>query len=387
MTNAMSGWAARNSEGDTVAILDQRSFIDVVRRQSMWSRNAFTERLNLKWPILQAPMGWLSTPALAAAVSNAGGLGGLGMWGFSAEDAERRIAGFRQQSSGSLNVNYPLWPEPRITLPASEAMRKRLQPHYDAKGLGAVPQPKGAASEVSREHLAMLLRAKPEMVSFHFGLPRPEVVQAIKGAGIFVISSATTVAEARTLEQCGVDAVIAQGTEAGGHRGTFTGVDTSMQPGLLALLPQVVDAVSVPVIAAGGIADGRQVAAAFMLGASAVQLGTAFLRCEEANVLEAHRAAMREASDACTIVTDMITGRPARYIRNRLTDDLIASGLEPVSFPAQLSLTAPLEKTGDREFMILLAGQSVALAKDTNAAALVASLAEETSRRLRTFDD
>jgi nitronate monooxygenase len=353
----------------------------------MWSRNAFTERLNLKWPILQAPMGWLSTPALAAAVSNAGGLGGLGMWGFSAEDAERRIAGFRQQSSGSLNVNYPLWPEPRITVQASEAMRKRLQPHYDAKGLGAVPQPKGAASEVSREHLAMLLRAKPEMVSFHFGLPRPDVVQAIKGAGIFVISSATTVAEARTLEQCGVDAVIAQGTEAGGHRGTFTGVDMSMQPGLLALLPQVVDAVSVPVIAAGGIVDGRQVAAAFMLGASAVQLGTAFLRCEEANVLEAHRAAMREASDACTIVTDMITGRPARYIRNRLTDDLIASGLEPVSFPAQLSLTAPLEKTGDRDFTILLAGQSVALAKDTNAAALVASLAEETSRRLRTFDD
>ena len=118
----------------------------------MWSSNAFTERLNLKWPILQAPMGSLTTPALAAAVSNAGGIGGLGMWGFSAEDAERRIAGFRQQSSGSLNVNYPLWPEPKITPQASEAMRKRLQPHYDAKGLGVVPQPKGTAGEVSREH-------------------------------------------------------------------------------------------------------------------------------------------------------------------------------------------------------------------------------------------
>ena len=149
--------------------------------------------------------------------------------------------------------------------------------------------------------------------------------------------------------------------------------------------PQVVDAVRVPVIAAGGVADGRQVAAAFMLGASAVQLGTAFLRCEEANVLHAHRAALREANDACTIVTDTITGRPARYIRNRLSDDLIASGLEPVSFPAQLSLTAPLETTGDREFTILLAGQSVALAKDTNAAALVESLADETSRRLHAF--
>jgi nitronate monooxygenase len=351
----------------------------------MWSRNAFTERLNLKWPILQAPMGWLSTPALAAAVSNAGGLGGIGMWGFSAEDAERRIAAFRQQSRGSLNVNYPLWPEPRVTPQTSEAMRRCLQPHYDAKGLGAVPQPKAAASEVSREHLAMLLRAKPQMVSFHFGLPRPEIVQAIKGAGIFTISSATTVAEARTLEEAGVDAIIAQGTEAGGHRGTFSGVDITMQPSLFALLPQVVDAVRVPVIATGGVADGRQVAAAFMLGASAVQLGTAFLLCEEANVLDAHRAALREANDACTIVTDMITGRPARYIRNRLSDDLIASGLEPVSFPAQLSLTAPFETSGDREFTILLAGQSVALAKDTNAAALVESLAEETSRRLHAY--
>jgi len=353
----------------------------------MWFRNAFTERLNLKWPILQAPMGWLSTPALAAAVSNAGGLGGLGMWGFSADDAERRIAGFRQQSSGSLNVNYPLWPEPRITSEASEAMRKFLQPLYDAKGLGAVPEPKGAASEVNPEHLAMLLRAKPQMVSFHFGLPRPEVVQAIKGAGIFVVSSATTVAEARTLEQYGVDAVIAQGIEAGGHRGTFSGVEVSMQPGLFALLPQVVDAVNVPVIAAGGVADGRQVAAAFMLGASAVQMGTAFLHCEEANVLDAHRAALREATDACTIVTDMITGRPARYMRNRLADDLIASGLASVSFPAQLSLTAPLETVGDRDLTILLAGQSAALTKETNAAALIASLAEETSRHLRAFRD
>ena len=349
----------------------------------MWPQNTLTERLNIRWPILQAPMGWLSTPALAAAVSNAGGLGGIGMWGFSAEDAERRIAGFRQQSGGSLNVNYPLWPEPEITADVADPMRKRLQAHYDAKFLGPVPKPKGAASDVSLEHLAMVLRAKPQMVSFHFGLPQQEVVDTIKGAGIFVISSATTVAEAKVLERRGVDAVIAQGAEAGGHRGTFTGVDMSMQPGLFALLPQVVDAVRVPVIAAGGIADGRTVAAAFVLGASAVQLGTAFLRCEEANVLDAHRAALREATDACTIVTDTITGRPARYIRNKLTDDLIASGLRPVAFPAQLSLTAPLGATGDRELTALFAGQSAALARDTTAAELVHSLAEETTRCLR----
>jgi nitronate monooxygenase len=352
----------------------------------MWPQNALTERLNIRWPILQAPMGWLSTPALAAAVSNAGGLGGIGMWGFSAEDAERRIAGFRQQSGGSLNVNYPLWPEPEITADVADPMRERLQAHYDSKGLGQAPKPEGAASDVGHEHLAMVLRAKPQMVSFHFGLPRQEVVAAIKAAGIFVISSATTVEEARMLERRGVDAVIAQGTEAGGHRGTFTGVDMSMQPGLFALLPQVVDAVRVPVIAAGGIADGRTVAAAFVLGASAVQLGTAFLRCEEANVLDAHRAALREATDACTIVTDTITGRPARYIRNKLTDDLIASGLKPVAFPAQLSLTAPLAATGDRELTALFAGQSAALAKDTTAAELVHSLAEETTRRLRAMN-
>jgi nitronate monooxygenase len=246
-----------------------------------------------------------------------------------------------------------------------------------------VPKPEGAASDVSPEHLAMILRAKPQMVSFHFGLPGQEVLEAIKGAGIFVISSATTVAEAKMLEQRGVDAVIAQGTEAGGHRGTFTGVDMSMQPGLFALLPQVADAVRVPVIAAGGIADGRTVAAALVLGASAVQLGTAFLRCEEANVLDAHRVALREATDDCTIVTDTITGRPARYIRNKLTDDLIASGLKPVAFPAQLSLTAPLGATGHGEVAALFAGQSAALARDTTAAELVHSLAEETTRRLR----
>jgi nitronate monooxygenase len=331
-------------------------------------------------------MGWLSTPALAAAVSNAGGLGGIGMWGFSAEDAERRIAGFRQQSGGSLNVNYPLWPEPEITAEVADPMRKRLQAHYDAKGLGSVPKPEGAASDVTPEHLAMILRAKPQMVSFHFGLPKQEVLDAIKGAGIFVISSATTVAEAKILERRGVDAIIAQGTEAGGHRGTFTGVHMSMQLGLFALLPQVVDAVRVPVIAAGGIADGRTVAAAFVLGASAVQLGTAFLRCEEANVLDAHRVALREATDASTIVTDMITGRPARYIRNKLTDDLIASGLKPVAFPAQLSLTAPLGATGDRELTALFAGQSAALARGTTAAELVHSLAEETTRRLRAMN-
>jgi nitronate monooxygenase len=231
----------------------------------------------------------------------------------------------------------------------------------------------------------MLMRAKPEMVSFHFGLPAPEVLRAIRDAGIFVVSSATTVAEARALEAQGVDAIIAQGTEAGGHRGTFTGIDMTMQPGLFALLPQVVDAVRVPVIAAGGVADGRTAAAAFVLGASAVQLGTAFLRCDEANVSGAHRSALAEADDASTLVTDVISGRPARFIRNKLIDGLVGSALKPLPFPTQLSLTAPLGASGDREVAALFSGQSAALAKETTAAKLVESLAEDTSQCLRMF--
>ncbi|MBN8532347.1 MAG: DUF561 domain-containing protein, partial [Alphaproteobacteria bacterium] len=326
-----------------------------------------------------------TTPALAAAVATAGGLGGMGMWGLTAEEAARRIAGFRQLSAGSLNVNYPLWPEPQFTAEASAAMRQQLQPHYDGHGLGPVPEPRGMVSDVSPEHLAMLLAQKPEVVSFHFGLPDQEVVDTLKSAGIFIQSSATTVAEARILEKRGVDAVIAQGSEAGGHRATFTGASIGMQAGLLSLLPQVVDAVGVPVIAAGGIADGRTAAAAFMLGASAVQIGTAFMRCAEANMLDAHRAALAQADESCTVVTDMVSGRPARFIRNRLVDELAASGLAPLPIPAQLSLTSPLGAAGDRAFTVLFSGQSAALARETTAAELVERLVEETGRRLRAF--
>jgi nitronate monooxygenase len=351
----------------------------------MWPHNALTERLNLKWPILQAPMGSASTPGLAAAVTNAGGLGGLGMWARSAEQAARRIAGFRQQSGGSLNVNYPIWPDPRAAQKASEAMRAHLQSQYDALGVGPVPEPTGEISDVGPDHVALLLDTRPEVVSFHFGLPEPEILHALKAGGAFIISSATTVREARALEASGVDAIIAQGIEAGGHRATFTGTDISMQPGLFALLPQIVDAVAVPVIAAGGVADGRTVAAAFMLGASAVQIGTAFLRCEEADVRDAHRAALAHADDACTIVTNVISGRHCRYIRNNMIDDLVQSGLQPLPVPAQQSLTSPLAAAGERGWTALTSGQSAALAKYTSAAELIEQVAAETTLRLRAF--
>jgi len=352
----------------------------------LWFQNALTDRLNLEWPILQAPMGAVATPVLAASVSNAGGLGAMGMWGFSAEEAERRVADFRQQSGGSLNVNYPLWEDPGDLTDVAMPMRERVQALYDIKNLGTLPMPEAPDGVINSDHLAMLQDTKPEVVSFHFGLPDRETIRAIKAAGIFVLCSATTVAEARMLEASGVDCVIAQGTEAGGHRGTFSGVDIGMQPSLFALLPQVVDAVSVPVIAAGGIADGRAIAAAFMLGASGVQLGTAFLRCEEAAISDTYRAALDAVEDTSTIVTSVVSGRPARLIVNKLIEDLSRPGAEPLPFPAQLSLTFSLEETDDQDFMGLYAGQSAALTREMSAADLIRTLAAETSERLRAFD-
>lgn len=353
--------------------------------ENVWPQNALSERLNLEWPIFQAPMGDLTTPALAASVSNAGGLGGLGMWGFTSEEAERRIAGFRQQSGGGLNVNYPLWEHQGDLTESGLPMRENLQALYDARSLGPVPIPNASNGGVTPEHLDVLVKMKPEVLSFHFGVADQDTVEALKSAGIFLISSATTVDEARRLEASGVEAIIAQGTEAGGHRGTFTGTDISMQPGLMALLPQIVDSVKVPVIAAGGIADGRAVAAALMLGASGVQVGTAFLQCEEADVPDNYRAALNDAGDSSTVVTDKVSGRPARFIRNSHLDDLLAIPADPVAFPAQLALTSPLRSDESRDSMALYAGQAAGLSRKMPAGDLVKTLAAETSQRLKTF--
>jgi nitronate monooxygenase len=351
----------------------------------MWPQNALTERLDLKWPIFQAPMGEHSTPGLAAAVSSAGGLGGLGMWGFSAEEAASRISDFRQQCGRSLNVNYPLWSDPGDLTNVGAEMRTSIQSLYDARDLGTFAVPKVSKSEVSSEHLAMLLAEKPEVVSFHFGLPNQEILQTIREAGLYILCSATTVAESKLLESRGVDCIIAQGTEAGSHQGTFLNADVRMNSSLFSLLPQVVDAVDVPVIAAGGIADGRGIAAALMLGASGVQLGTAFLRCPEANISLTHRAALGTANDNSTLVTDVVSGRPARVIANRLVRELEKSGAKPLPFPAQWDLTLPLEKDDDHEFLGLLAGQAVAMTREMPASSLVQTLADETGHRLNSF--
>ncbi len=343
-------------------------------------QNRFTERLGLVHPIVQAPMAGAATPALAAAVSGAGGLGSLGLGTVAVESARRQIEAFRQHSDGPLNVNFFCHLEPAPD--AAEATRERLRPWYATRGLGAVPEPAAPYAPFGQDHVALIEALLPEVVSFHFGLPTPDLLDAVKATGAYVMASATTVAEARDLEAAGADAVIAQGLEAGGHRGTYLKADPAAQPGLFALLPQVADAVSVPVVAAGGIMDGRGIAAAFVLGAEAVQMGTAFLRCPEAATHPAHRAALAQARDDGTRVTRAFTGAPARALLNAFVEDIAPHDAEAAPYPTQLALTAPLrEGRGDPgEVLSMWAGQAAALGREVGAAELVRDLMAEVGR-------
>jgi nitronate monooxygenase len=227
---------------------------------------------------------------------------------------------------------------------------------------------------------------KPEVVSFHFGLPDPALLKRVKATGAIVISSATIVREAVWLEQNGADVIIAQGAEAGGHRGMFLTENIGEQPGTFALVPQVVDAVRVPVIAAGGIADGRGIAAAFALGAAGVQIGTAYLHCPEAKIIPPHRARLAAAQDDSTIVTNVMTGRPARGVVNRVMGEVGPISPDAPAFPHAATALGPLkaaaEKLGKVDFTNLWAGQAVGLRRELPAAELTRALAEDALQRL-----
>jgi nitronate monooxygenase len=226
---------------------------------------------------------------------------------------------------------------------------------------------------------ALVEELKPEVVSFHFGLPDQALLRRVKAAGCIVISSATIVKEAIWLEENGADAIIAQGNEAGGHRGMFLTDNIAEQPGTFALVPQVVDAVKVPVIAAGGIADGRGIAAAFALGAAGVQIGTAYLRCPESKVVAAARVALARAGDDSTVITNVMTGRPARGVANRAMREVGPISQEAPAFPHAATGLAPLkaaaEKLGKVDFTNLWAGQAVGLGREMPAAELTRALA------------
>jgi nitronate monooxygenase len=334
-------------------------------------RTPVTELLGIEHPILQAPMANAATPALAAAVSEAGGLGALGSSMLPVDELRRQTAELRERTDRPFQLNFFCHETPEVTGDIAEHAREYFVPLYDELGLGEPPHPSVPAVEFDEARLAALLELRPPVVSFHFGLPAPDALETIRAAGMVVLASATTVAEAAHLEEHGVDAVVAQGAEAGGHRGSFLVEGDDGPVGTLALVPQVVDAVGVPVIAAGGIADGRGLAAALALGAGAAQMGTAFLLCPESGISPEHREALRSARAEATVLTRAVSGRPARALRNRMTQEL--SGVLP--YPAQLSLTAPLFGVdAGGQFQAMWSGQAAALAAEAPAAEVVAAI-------------
>ncbi len=336
------------------------------------ARTPVTELLGIEHPILQAPMASAATPALAAAVSEAGGLGALGSAMLPLDELRRQTAELRERTDRPFQLNFFCHETPEVTGDIGERAREYFAPLYDELGLGEPPQPSAPAVEFDEARLEALLELRPPVVSFHFGLPARDAVESIHAVDMVVLASATTVAEARHLEEHGADAVVAQGAEAGGHRGSFLVEGDDGPVGSLALVPQVVDAVGVPVIAAGGIADGRGLAAVLALGAGAAQIGTAFLPCPESGISQEYREALRGAKAEGTILTRAVSGRPARALRNRMTQEL--SGVLP--YPAQLSLTGPLfgVEAGGGQFQAMWSGQAAALATDAPAGEVVAAI-------------
>jgi nitronate monooxygenase len=332
-----------------------------------------------KLPIVQAPMAGVQAGALAAAVSEAGALGSLPCAMLAPDAMRAELELIQARTQAPLNVNFFCHVQPQPDPARETRWRNLLAPYYAEFGIDAAKVPAGPGRlPFSEEAAEVLAQYKPAVVSFHFGLPSAELVARVKSWGAKVLASATTVEEARWLETRGVDAVIAQGVEAGGHRGMFIATDPARQLGTFALLPQVVAAVKVPVIAAGGIADAEGVRAAMALGASGVQAGTAFLLCPEATTSAIHRAALR-ARPHETLLTNLFTGRPARGIVNRVIRELGAINPAAPAFPLAAAAIAPLrakaEASGSGDFSPLWSGQNATGCREWPAAEIVRSLA------------
>ena len=354
----------------------------------------FMQLAGIDLPILLAPMAGPGTAELAIAVSEAGGLGALPCAMSSAEQIARDLGVIRQRTAKPFNVNFfcHVRPEPDAAREAS--WKARLAPYYQELGL----DPDATAAGADRRPFddaacALVEQHRPAVVSFHFGLPEPRLLARVKAAGALVLSSATTAAEARWLELKGCDAIIAQGYEAGGHRGMFLTDDIAAglatQAGTLALVPQVVDAVAVPVIAAGGITDARGIAAAFALGASAVQVGSAYLHCPEAKLHAGHRAALKVARDDATALTNVYSGRPARGIVNRMMREVGPISADAPAFPRASAASAPLRATaeaaGSVDFTPLWAGQAAGLGREMPAGELTRRLMSEATALMRSL--
>jgi nitronate monooxygenase len=348
----------------------------------MAANSKLLETLGISHPILLAPMAGPGTAELCIAVSEAGGLGGLACAMLAPEQIEAQVLAIRERTSRPFNLNFFCHKAREPNPERDVAWKQRLEPYYRELGLdpnAAIVVP--ARTPFSDIQCELVEKLKPAVVSFHFGLPEERLLLRVKAAGSIVLSSATTVAEARWLEAHGVDAVIAQGVEAGGHRGIFLGEDIASQAGTLALVPQIVDAVRIPVIAAGGIGDARGIVAALALGASAAQIGTAYLFCPEAAVSLPHARALREAQEGRTVLTNVFTGRPARSLINRAVAEVGPLAEEAPAFPAASTAWAPLrakaEDAGSGDFSPLWAGQAAALGREMPAGDLTRKLAAE----------
>ena len=348
----------------------------------MWYDRRILDLFGIEFPLLLAPMAGSGGVELAVAVSEAGGLGALPSAMLDAQQIRAQLGVLRQRTAGPVNLNFFCHVPPKADAQREARWRARLSPYYAEFGLDSDAVPPGAGrNPFNEETCAIVEEERPEVVSFHFGLPETALLERVQAAGAKIIASATTVAEARWLAEKGCDAIIAQGAEAGGHRGVFLEDEIATQPGTFALVPQVVDAVSVPVIAAGGISDGRGIAAAFMLGASAVQIGTAYLQCPEALTGSVHRQALAAARDDRTVLTNVFTGRPARGLLNRIVREVGPMSADAPAFPLATSAIMPLrkaaEEAGSGEFSPLWAGQAAGLAKPMPAADLTRMLARE----------
>jgi nitronate monooxygenase len=354
----------------------------------MWPDRRLIELFEIELPIVQAPVAGAMNWELAAEVAAAGGLGSLPCAMLNPEQVRSEMGKIRARTKNPINLNFFCHTPPVLNNAREAQWRDRLAPYYRELAVDpAAPIPSSNRTAFDAVMCDVVEETKPDVVSFHFGLPAEPLLGRLKAAGFPVMSSATTAAEAQWLEERGVAAVIAQGYEAGGHRGMFLSDDLAAQVGTFALIPQVVDAVKVPVIAAGGVTDARGIAAAFALGAAAVQMGTAYLWCPEAKISAPHRAALRAARDDGTAVTNLMTGRPARGFVNRVMREIGAISDIAPEFPLAAGALAPLrakaEAQGSGDFSPLWAGQAASLGRALPAGELTRKLAADALTRLR----
>ena len=358
----------------------------------MWFDTAASHRLGITFPIIQGPFGGgLSSVRLAAVVSDAGGLGSFGLQGMSPSAIKDTIADLRRATSRPFAVN--LWvsveDEGARTVDAASLERalRPLRPFYERVGL-RTPSAISGGWPTFEEQARAVIESAPPVLSFVFGVPPDWALDECRAKGIITIGTATTVDEALALERAGLDLIVASGFEAGGHRGSFLRSAEQSLTGTFSLVPQMVDAVRVPVIAAGGIADARGLAAAMLLGASGVQIGTAFLACDESNAPPLHKTALRSPAARTTMLTRALSGRLARGIRNELSRSYEGQAeVGPLPYPAQTELTIALRQRaiamGDSEAISLWASQSASLLKHHSAAALFEELVTGTGRLLK----